>query len=139
MNTSGRHTRKSKLLIEPRSLLLEEILLPLVLRGLGIGFLFVYTHRRGRVERWSHALGQILGIKDDDCLKEHSIIRETNRATNGSHDTMCRKDVISSFFPRRSFKDGAYIQSQRYRVQRKSEGGLQRPHECSNNIGKPLE
>lgn len=123
MNTSRRHTQKSKSLIEPSSLLFEEILLPLVLRGLGICFLFVGTHRRERVEHGSHALGQIMGIKGDDCLlKEHSSIQETNRATSGGRDTECRKAVISSFFPRRSFKDGAYPRSQRHRVQRQSEG-----------------
>ena len=124
MNTSRRHTQKSRSLTEPSSLLFEEILLPLVLRGLGICFLFVCTHRRERVEHGSHALGQILGIKGDDCLlKEHSIILETNRVTSGSRDTKCRKAMIFSFFPRRSFKDGAYPRSQRHRVQRQSEAG----------------
>lgn len=82
------------------------------------------THRRERVEHGLHALGQIVGIKGDGCLlKEHSSIQETNRATSGGRDPKCRKAVIFSFFPRKSFKDGAYPQSQRHRVQRQSEGG----------------
>ena len=138
MNTSRRHTQKSKSLTEPRSLLFEEIILLLVLRGCSICFLFVCTHR---IERVEHALGQILGIKDDDCLlKEHSIVWETNQGvTGGSPDTWHRQDVIFSFFPRRSFKDGAYTRSQRYRVQRQPEGAPQRPRECSNNTGKPSD